>query len=557
MEKINLVCFDLNKKKEFTWQLGKIFFISPDPQSVFNILDKHLTKSGAEAWLFWDPALGEPDPKLMLKLLEEPADVWHAGLKLGFGGKPNFIDYISPTWTFNRDPSPNIEAISWRLSLSACLIKTSVLRELGHIDLAFETLEFAGLEMGYRYIWRGAVIVNTPSLISINKTIYRFENAHDTYIFLHRHYQQLWVKYLLCRRFLSSGNLIKEIKAYRAALGRVLKTSYPITKDQVLTRKVDEEKPVSKPKVSVLIPTIYRYAYLGKTLSYLENQTVKPDEIICVDQTPEDKRKQDFYSKFPNLNIKVIWLDEPGQCSARNAGLKIVTGDLILFMDDDVIIGEDYLQSLINGLSLYQADIAQGVWDQSTGEALAPMDRHYRISDRFATGNGIATREVLSRVGGFDLNYNRNYRADADLGMRLYLAGAISIIVPEAKEHSLSPPTGGLKFYKASGAINRIHLLKPWPQVTQVYYWLRYFNSNQVKEALIILLLSTLVHKNITDLSTKFDNILFKIKSIIKFPLRAIGVLRSVRKAKNLLVTGPKIPPFQISNCKSQNINEK
>ena len=66
----------------------------------------------------------------------------------------------------NKDPEPTIEATSWRISLDACLISTEVLRQLGGISPEFETLEGAALEMGHRYITRGAIVRHVPNLIS-------------------------------------------------------------------------------------------------------------------------------------------------------------------------------------------------------------------------------------------------------------------------------------------------------------------------------------------------------------------------------------------------------
>jgi len=129
------------------------------------------------------------------------------------------------------------------------------------------------------------------------------------------------------------------------------------------------------------------------------------------------------------------------------------------------------------------------------------------------------------------------------MGMRLYLSGAISVIVPEAMEHSLSPPTGGLKFFSATGAISRIKILEPWPPVTQVYYWLRYFNGNQVREALLITLIATLVPSGFDKLTSKFEKVLFPVKALLHFPFRVIGIFRSYKKANDLLKEGPKIPP--------------
>src|SRR5690606_4166332 len=123
------------------------------------------SRTTAGAALCWDAALGAPDAARIEALLDGPGDVWHAGLRLGTGGLPGIIDFIHPTWMHNRDPDPGIEATSWRLSLSACLIRTEVLRQLGGPHPAFQSLAAAGLELGHRYLRRGAFVRRVPDLV--------------------------------------------------------------------------------------------------------------------------------------------------------------------------------------------------------------------------------------------------------------------------------------------------------------------------------------------------------------------------------------------------------
>jgi glycosyltransferase involved in cell wall biosynthesis len=528
------------------WPLGKIYTAAPEPKLAHEAIEQLLLTSQAKFVLFWDEQLGFPDPKLIQELSDQPMDVWHAGLKIGTNGQPLILDYIAPTWNLNKDPLPDIRAMSWRLSLRACLVRTQVFRKLGQIDLAFETLDSAGLEMGYRFIWRGVMMVNEPRLVLDQHLLCDLSNSQDSFVFIGRHYQKTWAKYVLLRKIFVSGRIFKELLAFSTANKKLASIASEIKPGKLMVRDVILDQSGHSPKISVLIPTLCRYPYLEATLKQIQTQTIHPFEIICVDQTPFDERNPELYQKFPDLNIKVIWMDEPGQCSARNAGLAEISGDLVLFLDDDILIGPKYIQSLLTAKNLYKADIVQGVWDQSTGEATSLMDRHYRMSDRFASGNGIASRQSLSKIGGFDLNYNRNYRADADFGMRLYLSGAISVITPEAKEHSLSPSTGGLKVFGAAGAMNRIKLFQPWPPITQVYYWFRYFSHNQIKEAVLLTIITMFIPNNFVHISSILEKLRFTIINLLSLPFRIIGVFRSINFAKKMIAQGPKIPPSQL-----------
>lgn len=543
MIQIDLVLWsNQSTKQEINWQLGEIFNVRYEVKEGSEAIKNIIDNSAADLILFWDSNLGPPDSQLVKELSDQPLDIWHAGLKLGTTGQPTDLNYIASTWTFIRDAPPEVRSMNWRLSLHACLIRTRVLIELGQIDTAFETLDAAGLEMGYRYIWRGAMIVHEPRLVNQFTNLTSILSISDRYLFIGRHFHKTWNKYVCLRRLLKSVSPIKELKIFNKASTILTNSPEQCAKSVFLSRNLKNLAISSPLRISILIPTISRYEFLEHTLNLLQSQTLRPWEVVIVDQTPLMERHPKLYQNYPELKIQVIWMEEPGQCSARNAGLAVITGDLVLFLDDDILIKSDYIENLLNGMLLYQADIVQGVWDQSTGQAIAVMDRHFRMSDRFASGNGMASRRILSNIGGFDLNYNRNYRADADLGMRLYLSGATSVIVPGAKEHSLSPPTGGLKVFGASGAMQKIKIFEPWPAVTQVYYWLRYLDSIQVVEALIISALLLFNPQSVKKKPAILFKSLFLLQALFLFPFRMVGLFRSLHMARQIWGLGDKIP---------------
>ena len=84
--------------------------------------------------------------------------------------------------------------------------------------------------------------------------------------------------------------------------------------------------------VSVIIPTINRSS-LPEVVAALNNQSRKPDEIIVM----EDKFRR-------------------GQSIMRNEGIEKSKGDLIAFLDDDNVPGENWLEIFINELDKYKAD---------------------------------------------------------------------------------------------------------------------------------------------------------------------------------------------------------
>src|SRR5579864_366780 len=90
---------------------------------------------------------------------------------------------------------------------------------------------------------------------------------------------------------------------------------------------------MSSLNVSVIVPNYNRETLIGETISNLLAQTLPPSEIIVVDDGSTDK-SVDVIRSFGD-KIKLIQQSNQGPGAARNAGLRIATGDFIQFQDSD------------------------------------------------------------------------------------------------------------------------------------------------------------------------------------------------------------------------------
>jgi GT2 family glycosyltransferase len=98
-----------------------------------------------------------------------------------------------------------------------------------------------------------------------------------------------------------------------------------------------------RPKVSVIIPTKNRRADLEETIRTLLGQTRMADELIIVDQSQTESLLP--MSSFP---LKYIYDSSiSGLTQARNEGMKQATGDIWLFLDDDVVLEPDFIEQLL------------------------------------------------------------------------------------------------------------------------------------------------------------------------------------------------------------------
>jgi cellulose synthase/poly-beta-1,6-N-acetylglucosamine synthase-like glycosyltransferase len=133
----------------------------------------------------------------------------------------------------------------------------------------------------------------------------------------------------LLLRLLSFKNPFKEITAFIKSLNTVKSnlSHVPIINHGWSSFKSELIK--SKPKVSVIIPTLNRYIYLKDVLEDLEKQEYENFDVIIIDQS--EPFQKEFYNAF-NLDIKLIHQEEKALWLARNTAVKISDAALLLLI---------------------------------------------------------------------------------------------------------------------------------------------------------------------------------------------------------------------------------
>ncbi len=101
------------------------------------------------------------------------------------------------------------------------------------------------------------------------------------------------------------------------------------------------------PKVSIIVPVYKVETYLKRCVDSLINQTLEDIEIILVDDGSPDNCPQmcDEFAKQDH-RIKVVHKQNGGLSSARNAGIKISTGDFLGYIDSDDYAEPDMFEKL-------------------------------------------------------------------------------------------------------------------------------------------------------------------------------------------------------------------
>jgi glycosyltransferase involved in cell wall biosynthesis len=527
-----------NPSETLSWPLGEVWPVEKTPQALAELVREKGSSLDGEAWLFWDAGLGVPHADSVLSALSLPGDVWHAGLRLGMNGLPGLINFVQPTWMLNRDPDPSMVASSWRLTLRACLIRTSVLRGLGSVCTDFIDLDGASLEMGHRYVMNGAILRNVPWLIPNHPAPSTQIPFEDEWRFILYRMGRKWTYWALFRALLTGYASVGDVLNALRSLQRAQPPSQPSPFRQTLPQ-LDTD--VSAGRVSILIPTLDRYDYLRRLLSQLRDQTIPPFEIILVDQSEKTTRVTALAEENRDLPLKILYRDSPGQCSARNAGLEVVRGDFVLFLDDDDEVPPDLIEAHLKCLRYFHTPVSCGVADEVDAGPLPEGYQKIRISDIFPTNNAMIHLSAVEKSGLFDVAYDRDWGDDHDLGMRMYLNGILMILNPRIRVLHHHASSGGLRTHGArviTYAISRKALFhRQIPSPALIYGWKRYFSEFQVREKLGLSALGTLSHHG--NVVTKVFKLLL---GIFLLPGTLFRVRQNTQRANQMLVRYPEIP---------------
>lgn len=112
------------------------------------------------------------------------------------------------------------------------------------------------------------------------------------------------------------------------------------------------------PKISIIIPVYNVAEYLPKCLDSILTQTLSDIEIICINDGSTDNSGdilQNYATK--DNRIKIIKQNNQGISAARNAGLKIVQSEYVMFVDSDDYIAPDMAEKLYRTMETDKPDV--------------------------------------------------------------------------------------------------------------------------------------------------------------------------------------------------------
>ena len=179
-------------------------------------------------------------------------------------------------------------------------------------------------------------------------------------------------------------------------------------------------------RMSVVIATKDRAGYVERVLTSLALQENAPSfEVIVVDNASTDNTKavvEAFISHAP-MPVQYCYESEPNRGKARNAGIALATGYIVVFCDDDVLLPENFLAAheaahISSNLVVNGPIINVASYNDRPKPAVGNYSRAF-----LCTCNVSVPRHSLEAVGGFDEAFHLYGWEDTELGVRLREAG--------------------------------------------------------------------------------------------------------------------------------------
>ncbi|KAA0104661.1 glycosyltransferase family 2 protein [Mycolicibacterium sp. P1-5] len=190
-----------------------------------------------------------------------------------------------------------------------------------------------------------------------------------------------------------------------------------------------------------------------------------PDfDVLVVDNAPRTDATREYVTNLADNRVRLITEPIPGLSRARNTGLLAATGNIVAFVDDDVVVDRGWLSALVNGFT-YGVSVAcvsgmvpagelrtpaqayfenRAGWTESAQLRIfewshAPRDvplfpfevRHYGTGANFAVD-----RQAVMSLGGFDERLGAGTKAsggeDIDMFFRILRSGRQLVREPGA-----------------------------------------------------------------------------------------------------------------------------
>lgn len=166
-------------------------------------------------------------------------------------------------------------------------------------------------------------------------------------------------------------------------------------------------------KISIIVPVYNVEKYVEKCIQSLINQSYKNIEIILVDDGSNDRSNKiiDEYAKVDS-RILTIHQKNKGVSAARNAGLKVATGEYVGFVDPDDYVDYQMYETMLKKIELNMSDLAVCGFSKVT--ELSDKEEIFEIKDELLSPKK-CVEDLFDFRGGYAIKpsvWNKLFRRD-------------------------------------------------------------------------------------------------------------------------------------------------
>lgn len=226
--------------------------------------------------------------------------------------------------------------------------------------------------------------------------------------------------------------------------------------------------------ISIIIPVFNGGNYIMDCLKSLKDQTIPGSayEIIVVDDGSTDHTAE----AVKGFDVKYFYQKNQGPAAARNLGVKMAKGDIVLFIDADCRATKNWIEEMVWPFKDPEIVGVKGVYKTGQRELVARFvqveyenkyERMKKIKyiDFIDTYSAGFRKEIFLQYGGFDTSFPTASVEDQEFSFRLAKDGHKMVFQPDAVVYHLHPRN--LKRYfrrKFYVAYWKVLVLKKHPQ---------------------------------------------------------------------------------------------
>jgi len=209
------------------------------------------------------------------------------------------------------------------------------------------------------------------------------------------------------------------------------------------------------PTVSVVVPTFRRGPALAPVLDAVLAQD--PHELVVVFDGSQDRAYDLVVDRARcDSRLVAIYQDNQGEMAARETGARRATGEVVLFVDDDVLahpglvagharLQRDHVRRVVVGYMPVRLATNRGRSDVATGLYAQEYESHCTLCERdpdrvlvhLWAGNLSMRRGEALAVGLNSPHYHERYHPDRDLGLRIRREGFEAVFSRELRADHL------------------------------------------------------------------------------------------------------------------------